>query len=400
MQTTFCTLCLEAQTASALVNKGSRLRPYTEGRGTSGLGVFQAIFIPLSLAAMFGQLTQARSQTPGPPEVRELVIGTKVAPPFAMKAEDGTWHGISIELWRRIANQTHLRYRFQETTLKGLTEGVADGSLDAGVAALTVTGPRRQVVDFTQPFYSTGLGIAVAREAGITWWPIVGSVFSRGFLRAIGVLLTISLAVGVVLWLVERRHNEHFGADRRGLGSSVWWSAVTMTQGGSAAGEKVPVTLPGRLLAVLWMVASVIVIASFTAALTSQLTLKQLRGTVHGEADLRDVRVAAIAGTETIEYLGRERIEYEVFADAEAGLTALQKGRIDALVYDRPLLLWLVNRRFSGYLRVLNATFDPQFYAIALPQGSPLRMSIDLALLDVTRSDWWQETLFMYLGDQ
>jgi polar amino acid transport system substrate-binding protein len=46
-----------------------------------------------------------------------------------------------------------------------------------------------------------------------------------------------------------------------------------MTQGGSAAGEKVPVTLPGRLLAITWMVASVIVVASFTAALTSQLTL-------------------------------------------------------------------------------------------------------------------------------
>ena len=348
---------------------------------------------------MLGQ-PQARAQTRGSPELRELVIGTKVAPPFAMKAEDGTWHGISIDLWRRIANQTHLRYRFQETTLNGLTEGVADGSLDAGVAALTVTGPRRQVVDFTQPFYSTGLGIAVAREAGITWWPVVGSLFSRSFLRAVGVLLTISLAVGVVVWLVERRHNEHFGAHRRGLGSSVWWSAVTMTQGGSAAGEKVPVTLPGRLLAILWMVASVIVIASFTAALTSQLTLKQLRGTVHGETDLRDVRVAAIAGTETTEYLGRERIEHQVFADAEAGLTALQKRRIDALVYDRTLLLWLVNRRFSGSLRVLNATFDPQVYAIALPQGSQLRMSIDLALLDVTRSDWWQETLFMYLGDQ
>jgi ABC-type amino acid transport substrate-binding protein len=99
-----------------------------------------------------------------------------------------------------------------------------------------------------------------------------------------------------------------------------------MTQGGSAVGEKVPVTLPGRLLAILWMAASVIVIASFTAALTSQLTLKQLRGTVHGEADLRGVRVAAIAGTETTEYLGRERIEYQAFADAEVGLSALKKA--------------------------------------------------------------------------
>ena len=50
-------------------------------------------------------------------------------------------------------------------------------------------------------------------------------------------------------------------------------------------------TLPGRLLAIVWMVASVIVVASFTAALTAQLTLKQLRGTVHGESDLRYVRV-------------------------------------------------------------------------------------------------------------
>jgi polar amino acid transport system substrate-binding protein len=148
----------------------------------------------------------------------------------------------------------------------------------------------------------------------------------------------------------------------------------------------------------MWMVASVIVIASFTAALTSQLTLKQLRGTVHGEADLRYVRVAAIAGTETTEYLDRERISYQAFADAEAGLSALQKGQVDALVYDRPLLLWLVNGRFFSSLQVLDATFDPQVYAIAVPQGSELRMRINLALLEAIRSDWWQETLFAYLG--
>ena len=110
--------------------------------------------------------------------------------------------------------------------------------------------------------------------------------------------------------------------------------------------------------------------------------------------------MAAIVGTETTEYLGREHILYQGVTDAEAGLSELQKGQIDALVYNRPLLLWLVNRRFSGSLRVLNATFDPQVYAIALPQGSELRMPIDLALLGVTRSDWWQETLRSYLGDQ
>src|SRR5262245_9942933 len=358
-----------------------------------------AVIAALALGAVLAQAPGAVAQTPEPSEPRELVIGTKVAPPFAIKAEDGTWHGISIDLWRHIADQIHLRYRFQETTLKGLIDGVSEGSLDAAVAALTVTGPRHRVVDFTQPFYSTGLGIAVASDGGISWWAIIRNVFSLGFFRAAGVLFAISLSVGVILWLIEHRHNEHFGPHRQGLGASVWWSAAAMTQiGGASAGGKVPKTLPGRLLAVVWMVTSVIVFVSLTAALTSQLTLRHLRGPVNGQADLRYVRVGAIAGTETTEYLGHERIAYQVFADAEAALSALQKDRIDALVYDRPLLLWLVNERFSGSLRVLNGTFDPQAYAIALPQGSELRIRINLALLEAIRSDWWRETLFEYLG--
>ena len=357
-----------------------------------------AVIMGIALSAASAQGPQARAQDASAPETRELVIGTKVAPPFAMKAKDGTWHGISIDLWRHIADQIHLRYRFQETTLKGLIDGVADGSLDASVAAVTVTSPREQVVDFTQPFYNTGLGIAVTSDAGITWLPIIRNVFSLGFFRAALALFAGALSVGVILWLIERRHNEHFGAHRRGFGASVWWTATAMTQASSAAGEKVPVTFPGRLLAMVWMVTSVIVFASFTAALTSQLTLKHLQGTVTGEPDLRYVRVGAIGGTETTEYLGHEHIAYKVFANAEAGLLALQKGQIDALVYDRPLLLWLVNERFSSSLRVLDGTFDPQAYAIALPPGSELRMPINLALLDAIESEWWQKTLSAYLG--
>jgi ABC-type amino acid transport substrate-binding protein len=354
--------------------------------------------VALALAAVLAVTQRVPAQTQPASDARELVIGTKVAAPFAMKQADGTWRGISIDLWRRVADQMHLRYRFEETSLSGLVDGVADDSLDAAVAALTVTGPRHRLVDFTQPFYGTGLGIAVKQDAGMTWWPIITNVFSFRFLGAVAALFAGSVAVGLVLWLVERRHNEHFGTHRQGLGSSVWFSAAAMTQSAGAAGEKVPVTLLGRMLAIVWMVASVIVIASFTAALTSQLTLKQLHGTVQGEADLPSVRAGAIAGTETTDYLRRQHVAYRTFADAEAGLSALKEGRIDALVYDRPLLLWLVRERYSDSLRVLNATFDPQYYAIALPQGSKLRLPIDLALLDAVKSEWWHETVSAYLG--
>jgi polar amino acid transport system substrate-binding protein len=42
-----------------------------------------------------------------PPD-REIVAATKEAPPFAMKGPEGNWQGISIDLWRRVADQLHL----------------------------------------------------------------------------------------------------------------------------------------------------------------------------------------------------------------------------------------------------------------------------------------------------
>ena len=81
----------------------------------------QQEFAPLSWLLCWRRCSPRRrgfqAQTWGSSGARELVVGTKVAAPFAMKEEDSTWRGISIELWRRIANQMHLRYRFEETSL-------------------------------------------------------------------------------------------------------------------------------------------------------------------------------------------------------------------------------------------------------------------------------------------
>ena len=62
---------------------------------------------------------------------RELVLGLRVAPPFAMKTPDGAWTGITVELWRHMAEQLSVRYRFEETTAEELFQGLADGKLDA-----------------------------------------------------------------------------------------------------------------------------------------------------------------------------------------------------------------------------------------------------------------------------
>jgi polar amino acid transport system substrate-binding protein len=330
----------------------------------------------------------------------ELVVGTKEAPPFAMKAADGTWNGISIDLWRRVADELHLHYRFyEEPTAQGLIDGVTNGRFEIAVAALTVTGARARVLDFTQPFYTTGLGIAVPAGGEPSWLPVIRTIKSFGFAQAILVLVGLALAVGLLVWIFERRHNADFGGSAtKGLSTGVWWSTVAMTQ--RHTGDLGPQTLPGRIIAIVWMIVSIVTIAVFTASITSVLTIKHLQGAVHGVDDLPTVRVGAVAGTSTEEALFRLQIAYRKFATPQDGLKALRAHSLDAFVYDKPLLAWIVRQNFDSSIELIDTTFDSQEYAFAVPSNSALERAINVAVLDAVHSDWWEQTMFRYLGSR
>ena len=336
---------------------------------------------------------------PADAQNRELIIGTKLAPPFAMKDKDGKWSGISIELWSHIAERLKLKYRIvEEPTVQGLIDRTAAKSFDASIAAITVTASRESMLDFSQPYYVTGLGIAVARGGPPMWSQVGWTLISFSCLQAVLALLVIAIVVALLIWLFERRHNDDFGGGTlKGIGSSMWWSAEAMTQ--ASTGFRGPKTMAGRIVAMVWRVASIITVAVFTAGVTTALTARKLEGMVREVGDLGRVRVGAVAGSATTDYLLANRIHYRGFGNAEAGLQALQSGSIDAFVYDKPLLAWTVLQRFSGTVEVLEMDFDPQYYAAAFQPGSPLRKPFDIAVLDEIKSEWWREVLFRYLGE-
>ncbi len=329
---------------------------------------------------------------------RQLIVGTKQAPPFAIKNADGTWQGISIGLWRTIATQLGVTYELRELDLKGLLQGVAQGTLDVGVAALTITAERETRMDFTHAFQTTGLGIAVRPHGKRSWWSVVRQIFSRQFLEVIAILGLILLAVGALVWLIERRRNaQQFGGSvAQGLASGFWWSAVTMTTVGY--GDKAPVTFGGRAIALIWMFAGIIMISGFTAAITTALTVSELSDAIRGPGDLPHVRVGTVQGTSSEDYLQSQRLVYRTYQDPQAGIQALAKSEIDAVVYDAPLLRYLAITAFKGTIEVLPGTFDRQDYGIALPEGSALREPINRALLETIRSNEWQDVLYRYLG--
>ena len=187
-----------------------------------------------------------------------LVVATKEAPPFVMFGEnDQSPRGITVDLINAIAAELQRPVQWRKNDLKGMLAEVASGKVDLAAAAISVTKEREYLMDFSNPYFPSGLGIAARhREQGILG--IVKGLFTAGFVKAAGSLALVLLMVGLIVWLFEKKCNaEQFGGGAlKGIGSGFWWSAVTMTTVGY--GDKAPRTLPGRLLGTVWMFASII----------------------------------------------------------------------------------------------------------------------------------------------
>lgn len=352
----------------------------------------------LSLLAVFLALASCLSALPARAQAtgQSLTVATRVAPPFVMKDDDGAWSGLAIEMWREIAEQRGYKYTFVESDLAGMVDGVADGRYDASVGALTVTAAREEQVDFTHPFYATGFGIAVPK-APPAWLSLLRNFFTLQFLQAILALCALLLVVGLLFWLVERRHNsEEFAPGPRGLFAGFWFSAVTMTTVGYD--DKAPRTAAGKAIALVWMFAAILIISTFTGMIASSLTSGRLTGAIGGPEDLAVASVGSIRASASDEWLSSEGIAFTGYPDIESGLAALREGRIEAFVYDEPLLRYRVRNDTTNTLRVLPGTFGRQDYAIATGPDSALREPVDISLLQIVEGSKWRNDLTRVLG--
>ncbi len=335
----------------------------------------------------------------GTEEERPLVVAIKSSPPFSMKDDQGHWSGISFELWEAVAEESGRDYELKEVTLKEMLQGLEDGSVDVGVAALTVTAEREARFDFTQPFFQGGLGIAVPTTPRSNF-ALVWRVLSPTFLETIGGLVAVLFLSGALMWAFERKD-----ADERGINSlfdAFWWSAVTMTTVGY--GDRIPQTTGGRIVAMVWMFSGIVLISSFTATISSVLTVSQLESEIDGPEDLAAVRVGTVASSTSATWCDEQRLYAELCESPQQALEALAEGKVEAVVYDAPVLQYLTHghgprRRGAEQLTVLPHIFARQNYAIGLRQGLDGREELNQNLLRRVESPWYRELNTRYLGE-
>jgi hypothetical protein len=133
-------------------------------------------------------------------------VGIKEAPPFSYKDSPNKWSGISVALWRWVAQDVGLTYKFEEHDLQGLLDGVSRGDLDVAVGALTITAEREKRFDFSHSFFSTGLRVAVKKEPGTGFVSTLRQIMRGEGLRTMGVILLTLALITVLIFFCEPRY--------------------------------------------------------------------------------------------------------------------------------------------------------------------------------------------------
>ena len=255
-------------------------------------------------------------------------------------------------------------------------------------------------MDFTHSYFTTGLSIAVPNKGNSGIIATMRKIFSGEFLMLVLLLTLVLFIVGLIVWLFERKKNkEHFGDGvSKGIGSSFWWAAVTLTTVGY--GDRTPKTTGGRIIALIWMFAGLVMISGFTAAITSALTVNKLDTSLNSLSDLYNVRVGTVVGSSSEEYLNQNGIDYIKLPTFEKGIQFLIDKKIDAFVYDAPILKYYIkSQNISNKIRVLPIILDPINYAFALPSKSPLIEPINRVLLKIIDDAEWKRIVSSYIGN-
>ncbi|KAL5559951.1 hypothetical protein UlMin_036162 [Ulmus minor] len=272
-------------------------------------------------------------------------------------------------------------------TYNDLVYQVFLGNYDAAVGDITIRANRSLYVDFTLPYTESGVSMIVpikddkSKNAWVFLKPLTWDLWA-----ASGCFF---IFIGFVVWALEHRINEDFrGPPYHQLGTSFWYSFSTMV---FAHRERVVSNL-ARFVMIIWCFVVLILTQSYTASLTSLLTVQQLQPTV---TDLNQLlKYKENVGFQNgsfvegiLKQLGFEESKFRKYGSPEELYNLFEngtkKGGIAAAFDENPYTKLFLSKYCSKFIMV-EPTFKADGFAFAFPKGSPLIHDVSRAILEVT----------------
>lgn len=94
-----------------------------------------------------------------------LKIGTDTSfVPFCFPDENNEYTGFDIDLLKELSSKLGFEYELQPMDFTTLLMSVQSEKLDVGMAGITITPERKEVMDFSAPYYDAGLLVMVKED--------------------------------------------------------------------------------------------------------------------------------------------------------------------------------------------------------------------------------------------
>ena len=322
--------------------------------------------------------------------------------PFSYHNENRTLTGFSVELWEEISKRLKLQTSWQETkTYSELTNNIFKQKSDVAVANISVTADREEKADFSYSIFESGMAIAVKEGSSASLWSLI---IDSGVLTFLSIAFLVLLFVAHVIWYFERNieagEEDYFRDDyRHGIWDAFWWAFLVMTTGGLDGGD-VSKRVLNRILAGIWIVASLFFISTLTAKITTSMTVAQLKSDIQGYKDLVGKKVGVTEGSSHQKFLKKKGIKTISYTSLDAMYADLKKEKIKAIVSDFPILSYYATHEGSGWMMITGKTFNPESYGFMFRENSPYIESVNTTLLQLKESGFYHTLHDKYFGEE
>ncbi|KAL5712852.1 hypothetical protein ACHQM5_014978 [Ranunculus cassubicifolius] len=261
--------------------------------------------------------------------------------------------------------------------------GHGEQRFDAVVGDTAIIAARSKHVEFSQPWSDSGIQMVVSRKSvgsGKAW------LFFKPYSTWMWVLTAgVAVYTGLIVWLMEGTHHSEFNDSAwNKVGAPIW---LGFTSFFSLHGDRLHNNLT-RVVMAVWFFVAIIIVQSYTASLSSILTVPHYdtRTVTVDSLRMSNAKVGCDRRSFVVDYLhnvlnfsSENIIGYD---SKDEYAQALISGEIVTAFLEVPYIKVFL-AKFCNNFTVVGDIFNVGGFGLAFPKGSPMLPDINRAILQV-----------------
>lgn len=318
-----------------------------------------------------------------------LKVGVSVFEPFVMKDQAGTLTGFDIDYWNAICEENGWTCEFKELALPEKISALSKKQIDVALGGVSITRNRENAgIDFSIPYYNSGLKVLVNYSFRIPWISIIKTIGLN-----LAILATIIVVLAHFVWWAELGQINFDDEYKIGIFQAMWYSIVTAATVGY--GDYVPKKAAGKMVGVLIMIVGITMFSWTSGKIIGMSIQNEQR--INSIEDLKRQDVAVKANTSAVNSVkenGSNPIVVSNYADA---YDLLREKKVKAVVADEPQLAYYHSSQ-NNKTELVGELFNNQYYAFAVTEDNPILEKINRTHLKFVENGVYAAIKKKYFG--